>query len=79
MYVLGGAVYVAVRGVEWGAMLLRGGCGEGARVRVSIGMCRACHAAFAAPCAALRADIECHFGHAHRFVGGVCSCGDRWR
>jgi pentatricopeptide repeat protein len=65
-----------------GALLLRqppSADGAPARVRVSIRMCRDCHAAFAAASALFAREIACDDGHAHRFVDGVCSCGDRWR
>jgi len=64
-----------------GALLLRAPAPGQAppRVRVTIRMCRCCHAAFQAASAHFGRRIECHDGHEHRFENGACSCGGRWR
>jgi pentatricopeptide repeat protein len=68
-----------------GALLLRADADSSAdaskmpRVRVSIRMCRDCHAAFAAASATWGRALACDDGHAHVFVDGLCSCGNRWR
>jgi len=62
-----------------GALLLRGGARGMVSVRVSIRLCRDCHACFEAASEVHGATIEAWDGHRHVFVDGACSCGGRWR
>lgn len=62
-----------------GALLLRRTTTEPARVRVTIRMCRDCHALFSLASAHFKRPIECLDGHTHIFQDGACSCGNRWR
>jgi len=62
-----------------GALLVRAPDGSLPRVRVSIRLCRDCHAAFCAASSAFGLCIEAHDGHQHVFKDGACSCGGRWR
>jgi hypothetical protein len=64
-----------------GALVRRSADGRSTlRVGVNIRMCRDCHAAFAAASELFQRPLECDdAANLHRFEGGVCSCGDRWR